>query len=614
MTEAPEAPAVAGDVLVGRALTQWRHRTGCSQKEIAQQAGVTRSYLSKLERGRKRPSPQVLLSLTQVFRRNIPNWSVAEAVDGWLLLGVDWQTFDDWLVKAPQPYTEFRALRRWWRSGRPTVAALPAPTREAPLFYVERAVQASLRRRLQAWADYRRLRYPVHMVWGRGGMGKTTLVHALLAEPEVRRFFRDGWFWIDAAQGDPQQWVRDLCRQAGLQRREQETWRQVWQRWTAAPEHRALVVLDDVVADTDLQALLEAWGPQMQLLVTTQHPDAVWLNLRRVWPAKKLQEYALPPLNDTELQALAAQLLSRVLNATAWATLTRTRWTLGRSPSVLLPALADVRQYGWSLLEHTAAQRRLTHSIEAVQRHLHRVRRYYPFDWQRLHALVKASHGGWPFSSLFAAVVWIEPRPQARRLLRRLNRLGLVECLNTTQSAPPLWYLDPVARRTLRRSVDPSTGASQPYAGWKRRASQLWTLTRWCGSGDHGLLQTSTQPVSSPHPPSEEIPKAVTVKPDLTQEQLWLRHAGYFVGLLVGGLAGSGLLYWMGWPRAVLTSLWAQLQAFICDQAAPGRCPCPLLVIMSLLMAYVVCCWRSCRTRHAAPQHCTTQSVRPREL
>jgi transcriptional regulator with XRE-family HTH domain len=48
---------------VGRAIAALRKKSGLSQEELADRAGIHRTYVSQLERGLKSPTLQVLFAL-----------------------------------------------------------------------------------------------------------------------------------------------------------------------------------------------------------------------------------------------------------------------------------------------------------------------------------------------------------------------------------------------------------------------------------------------------------------------------------------------------------------------------------------------------------------------
>lgn len=48
-------------------LSEWRSRQGLTQAELAEKVGVDQSYLSRLERGQRRPSARLFARLCKVL-------------------------------------------------------------------------------------------------------------------------------------------------------------------------------------------------------------------------------------------------------------------------------------------------------------------------------------------------------------------------------------------------------------------------------------------------------------------------------------------------------------------------------------------------------------------
>jgi transcriptional regulator with XRE-family HTH domain len=53
--------------MFGEALKRWRVKRGMTQEALAHEAGITTSYASQLERGRKAPSLTVILKLCRAL-------------------------------------------------------------------------------------------------------------------------------------------------------------------------------------------------------------------------------------------------------------------------------------------------------------------------------------------------------------------------------------------------------------------------------------------------------------------------------------------------------------------------------------------------------------------
>lgn len=54
--------------LVGRNFARLRSASGLTQEQVAERAGVSQQYISDLERGKRNPSVETLLKISEVFR------------------------------------------------------------------------------------------------------------------------------------------------------------------------------------------------------------------------------------------------------------------------------------------------------------------------------------------------------------------------------------------------------------------------------------------------------------------------------------------------------------------------------------------------------------------
>lgn len=592
MTEEVRTPALPPQGIFGQALRLWRRRADWSQTQMAAAVGVHASYLSQLEHGKKRPSPQFLLRLFATLHRRLPAWTVAEAVDSLVSLGITWGTVAQWLEADALGLRNVQSLRQWWAAGRPVAPPLTVPPpRQAPFLYVERTIQPVIARQLLDWTQYQAVRYRAHILWGLGGRGKTTLAEALVGRPQTRTGFREGIFWLDAARGTPAEWGATLAQAAGLRRRAGEGWVARWQRWTAQPQHRALVILDDLAAGQDLQPLLGRWGPQMVLLITTQQPDAIWLALRRWLPAVTLQEHQVPSLQEAELRRLAWHIWQRDPTRAELTRLQRLGAVWGRAPDLLSTALADAQRYGWA-----TAEQNLRHpggaAESAVRRHLRRLRRYDTGAWQAVAALAQESQGPHPFNRVFAALVWETSLTHATQRLTQLTRQGVLERSpgpGLEVSGTTGWMLTPLVRRVLQAH------RSAAHLPPRVRLWRYWQLTRREPQlgGWQGLwlaVRAALQPTAAlPElPPSSggrpthrrDAAEAASPRPPTTQELLWLQASGRFLlgtllKLSVGSVAIWAFRRWflplsigrpvrdlpVGWrvPNCAVCLLWCAL-------------------------------------------------------
>jgi hypothetical protein len=579
---------------------------------LAAAVGVHASYLSQLEHGKKRPSPQFLLRLFATLHRRLPDWSVAQAVDGLVPLGITWATVAQWLETDALGLRNVRSLQQWWEAGRPASPPLTVlPPRQAPLLYVERSIQPVITQQLLDWTQYQEMRYQAHILWGLGGHGKTTLAQALVGQSQTRTGFREGIFWLDAARGAPAEWVATLAQAAGLHRRAGEGWVARWQRWTARPQHRTLVILDDLVAGQDLQPLLGRWGPQMVLLITTQQPDAIWLAIRRWLPAATLQEYQVPGLLEPELRRLAQHIWQRDPMRAELTRLQRLGAVWGRAPDMLSSALADAQRYGWATVERNL--RHLGGAAEsAVRRHLWRLRRHDTAAWQAVSALAQESQGPQPFNRVFAALVWETSLVHATQRLTQLTRQGVLERCpgrGLEVGGTTRWTLAPLVRRVLQ---GPRSAASQPP---RVRLWRYWQLTRrepqLRGQGGLWLaVRAALRPAAAlpellPAPGGRpghrrDASAAASHRPPISQELLWLQASGRFLLSTLLKLSVGGVAIWAlrRWPLPL--AMWRLVRDLPVGGLVPNCAVC--LLWCALLTLLFIAQLVSCGAQRPPPQ------------
>jgi hypothetical protein len=154
---------------------------------------------------------------------------------------------------------------------------------------------------------------------GQGGIGKTVLAAALAHDPEIRRHFPDGVFWVTLGEGaNSVQAQRDLL--AGLgERADFQTGSEGQARLREAlAERQCLLVVDDVWS-TAAAAAFRVSGSRGRVLYTTRDPAVLRAVGAEVMPVDVLPERAarqlLARLAGETVEALPAQ-ADAVLEAT----------------------------------------------------------------------------------------------------------------------------------------------------------------------------------------------------------------------------------------------------------------------------------------------------------
>jgi len=479
----------SGNRIFGKALAHWLEQTGKGHKEVADRLQVRVSALSHWLAGRKRPSPLRLLRLLIHLHAWLgPDWTVADALDTIAPLGWSWEDVRRALETLQEK--KARTFRDWWEKGKPQPP--PLSPSQLPAWYVEREEQHRLREMLTDWADWRQARWRGIVVTGVAGAGKTTLLFALAQDPSVRRAFRDGILWLEGNKEDLLDQAADRIGLVGSPRARREKWAQ----WAGAPYRRLLIVVDDGLPDEDLDTLAATLGPQGVLVVTTQKGPEVMAALERWIPREHLAEILLRGLREEEGFSLIAQVLGTPVREPHRETVRQISHLLGWHPEGLRIAAGMAQDTDGQ--ESRGAEERRSGGAEepdwaGVLAFLEEerlkggewdpLRRLVERQWERMgearrrrvEQLVWRTVRGGPLEELLAGAIWGVRPEVARRLLRDLERTGLVERVTLhplewwREGKVEMWRVTPVVFH-LRREAGEQSAQEKELQRWRRRA------------------------------------------------------------------------------------------------------------------------------------------------
>jgi predicted ATPase/DNA-binding XRE family transcriptional regulator len=241
---------------LGQLLKQYRTRRGLTQDALAEQVGCAAQTVRKIEAGQRRPSPPMALRFAQILALNPDEREH--------FLAAAHQTLSP--SPEPEPVAEPKAAGA---SPSPLVAVVDHAL-------VGRMVELAVLERLLQRADTRLL-----TITGPGGVGKTRLVHALVASVATR--FADGAAFVSLAPlGDALLVPSTIAQTLGLQVASGDP-RAALHAYLQ--ERHLLLVLDNfehlLDAAPEVTGLLEAC-PRLTVLVTSRAP--LQLRSEQVYP------------------------------------------------------------------------------------------------------------------------------------------------------------------------------------------------------------------------------------------------------------------------------------------------------------------------------------------
>lgn len=428
----------------GVRLHEWLEATRLSQQALSTKLSVDKAYVSRMVNGKQSPSLSILagivVALYLAFKQKKDLiWRATEVREVAKMLGYGWGQVRDEIANALQGHiSEVRdEVLTWWDSARPRLARTELPSTPANL--VARAEFADLKARVLETEDGWNARWPVIILGGATGVGKTTLATEIARSPEIRACFSNGVVWVRGEEEEVEQALESACWQVGVRRLRRTQWTTTWREWLALPERRVLVILDDVDKKhlAILRELTASLNSRSVLLITTQVPDEVRkkaLNfLNREQSKRPVQDLVnnlpLSGFNPEEGLAFLCRLFKEY---TCQYIPSREMWEhIGKKvhwhPLALRLTVARGCEVGWkqALAE---LEEGLTGRYEELREMVRRnIERLPGEERARLQTLIKYMKYGDAFGVKYAAAVWEMEEEEALIRIRRLARLGLVE-------------------------------------------------------------------------------------------------------------------------------------------------------------------------------------------
>jgi hypothetical protein len=235
---------------------------------VHDEIGLKYNNVYRYRTGKRNPAPlflsRILLLIKQEggFRHpgdvmyglgllNIVSQEVFQLIKATLEVSREREAFLTWLERWNQPYVDPRAQG----------VRLPSA-------YVEREVQYDLKGLLLDNKAARRM-----YIWGMGGIGKSSLVKAVLLDEEVQQSYTNGVLWAKLGpDASPKRELKKWCKLLGLPVSEGDLLWELAQRvekCVKAPWRRFLIVIDDVWKAEDATPLLVD-APGSRVLITTR--------------------------------------------------------------------------------------------------------------------------------------------------------------------------------------------------------------------------------------------------------------------------------------------------------------------------------------------------------
>ncbi len=462
-------------VTFGEFLKKWRKGVGIPQDDLAKKIGYKDgTAVSHFEQG-QRPLPidrvpLLVFTIFSAYQKRDQPWRATEAREAFRVIGYDWKTIRDSLAKGVRGHTEEKRkeVLQWWDSAKPFQYWFQYWPRfpTVPQEQVERDVISDLVGKITATKKRWYARWPIVVVWGPPGIGKTTATYQACRTAEVKSTFPDGIVWIqpreEAGRSGREGRLRTAeemalyaCLQVGIQRPERLGWLEAWKRWVSLRERRVLLVLDPVNNLNEwevAQFLTESLSERSVVVIVTRNrvalksaphllsdKDAAFVEVTGLTEKEGMELVHVLEPNELPTQ----EELKAVLALT------------GGHPVALRVVTSIAAEHNWQ-----AAITQVKETWDGWGASLERLfaTHWYQVDRrlrERLLALLKGGVADHAFGLGYAMAVWGNTKDKAKPWLSQLCDVGLLEAVKSPSYVKPTWRVLPAFWRARETFLHP---------------------------------------------------------------------------------------------------------------------------------------------------------------
>lgn len=169
--------------------------------------------------------------------------------------------------EGPRLFGEFRCGLERFEAERSTQSGA---TWAVPDLWIERRQQTEVVHSLLQFADLRQPRFRAVILHGGSGYGKTALARMVGRDPDIARWYVDGVSWLDCGGDTAEPSVEHQLATQWRVAADEPAFRRRLAN-LSAPDVRSLIILDALESPGHWEWLKENLGPQVQILVTTNH-------------------------------------------------------------------------------------------------------------------------------------------------------------------------------------------------------------------------------------------------------------------------------------------------------------------------------------------------------